>query len=105
MTPQQRADQCLAVWQLQRLAGIPPEDRQLPTPANDRDSFESDQASVAQIMAQRPQIVVDQDVYAPPEYRWTATEGDYDIGCTVGSGKTPLDAIVDLLDQIEGGAQ
>lgn len=32
---------------------------------------------------------------------WHATFGDYDLGCTVGSGKTPLDAIVDLLDQTE----
>lgn len=32
---------------------------------------------------------------------WHATVGDYDLGATVGSGKTPLDAIVDLLDQIE----
>lgn len=33
---------------------------------------------------------------------WEAVEGDYDLDCTVGSGATPLDAIVDLLDQIEG---
>lgn len=32
---------------------------------------------------------------------WEATVGDYDLDCTVGKGKTPLDAIVDLLDQIE----
>lgn len=32
---------------------------------------------------------------------WHATVGDFDLDCTVGSGKTPLDAIVDLLDQIE----
>jgi hypothetical protein len=31
-----------------------------------------------------------------------ATVGDFDLGCTVGSGATPLDAIVDLLDQLEG---
>lgn len=33
---------------------------------------------------------------------WQATVGDYDLDCTVGHGKTPLDAIVDLLDQLEG---
>ncbi len=32
---------------------------------------------------------------------WHATFGGYDLGCTVGTGKTPLDAIVDLLDQME----
>lgn len=32
---------------------------------------------------------------------WHATFGDYDLGCTVGTGKTPLDAIVDLLEQTE----
>lgn len=32
---------------------------------------------------------------------WQATIGDYDLDCTVGTGKTPLDAIVDLLDQLE----
>ena len=33
---------------------------------------------------------------------WNATLGDYDLGCKVGQGHTPLDAIVDLLDQLEG---
>jgi hypothetical protein len=33
---------------------------------------------------------------------WNATVGDYDLDCTVGQGCTPLDAIVDLLDQLEG---
>jgi len=32
---------------------------------------------------------------------YQATFGGYDLGCTVGVGKTPLDAIVDLLDQME----
>ena len=43
------------------------------------------------------EIVVKEDMYAP----WTwyiATFGDYDLDCTYGSGRTPLDAIVDLLD-------
>lgn len=33
---------------------------------------------------------------------WHATFGGYDLDCTIGTGKTPLDAIVDLLDQTEG---
>jgi hypothetical protein len=32
---------------------------------------------------------------------WQATFGGYDLDCTVGTGATPLDAIVDLLDQVE----
>jgi len=32
---------------------------------------------------------------------WHATFGGYDLDCTVGTGKTPLDAIVDLLDQVD----
>lgn len=50
MTPQDRANSMLTVWQLQRLAGIAPEDRRLPSPANDRDSFERDLAIVHEIM-------------------------------------------------------
>lgn len=34
--------------------------------------------------------------------QWRATVGDYDLDCTVGTGRTPLDAIIDLLDQLEG---
>jgi hypothetical protein len=33
---------------------------------------------------------------------WQSTFGDYDLDCTVGTGRTPLDAIVDLLDKAEG---
>lgn len=33
---------------------------------------------------------------------WFSTVGDYDLDCTVGHGRTPLDAIVDLLDKLEG---
>lgn len=47
------------------------------------------------------EIIVTEDMYSP----WTwyiATFGDYDLDCTYGSGCTPLDAIVDLLDQVEG---
>jgi len=32
---------------------------------------------------------------------WHATFGGYDLDCIVGTGPTPLDAIVDLLDQVE----
>lgn len=47
-------------------------------------------------------IVVTEDIFAP--YKWfIATVGDYDLDCTYGSGSTPLDAIVDLLDQTEEG--
>lgn len=52
-------------------------------------------------MKRAPDVVVTLDHYAPPQYRYMATEGDYDLGCMYGQGKTPLDAIVDLLDQIE----
>lgn len=46
-------------------------------------------------------IIVITDRYAPPQYRYVATEGWFDVDCTYGQGKTPLDAIVDLLDQLE----
>lgn len=45
-------------------------------------------------------IVVTQDVYAPWPH-WTATVGDFDLDCTYGTGNTPLEAIVDLLDRLE----
>ena len=47
------------------------------------------------------EIIVTEDRYAP--YAWyIATFGDYDLDCNYGSGSTPLDAIVDLLDSVEG---
>lgn len=52
-----------------------------------------------------PDIVVIFDpvaAYWDDNSAWQATVGDYDLDCTVGHGKTPLDAIVDLLDQLEG---
>ena len=54
-------------------------------------------------MTQRPDIVVTHDPVADfwTGQGWVATVGDYDLDCTVGTGKTPLDAIVDLLDQLE----
>lgn len=50
MTPQDRANEMLTVWQLQRLAGIAPEDRRLPSPANDDDAQERDLEIVREIM-------------------------------------------------------
>lgn len=50
MTPQQTANEFLAIWQAQRVAGIPPEERGLPSPANDRDSFERDLEIIRQAM-------------------------------------------------------
>lgn len=49
-------------------------------------------------------IVVVHNMYAPlgSDTQYMATVGDYDLDCTVGTGRTPLDAIVDLLDQLEG---
>lgn len=51
--------------------------------------------------AERAEIVVVRDMYAPYEV-YMATFGDYDLDCMMGTGKTPLDAITDLLDQAEG---
>ena len=55
--------------------------------------------------SQEPEIVVKFDAIASfwsPSDAWQATVGDYDLDCTVGTGPTPLAAIVDLLDQLEG---
>jgi hypothetical protein len=53
-----------------------------------------------------PDIIVHHDAMADywtfGREAWHATVGDYDEGSRVGTGKTPLDAIVDLLDQLEG---
>ncbi len=49
---------------------------------------------------ERQEIVVVRDMYAPYEV-CMATFGDYDLDCMMGTGKTPLDAITDLLDQAE----
>ena len=55
---------------------------------------------------QRPEIEVTFDEQAAfwtfGREAWQATFGGYDLGCTVGTGSTPLAAIVDLLDQTEG---
>lgn len=49
---------------------------------------------------QKQEIVVVRDMYAPYAV-YMATFGDYDLDCTMGTGPTPLAAIVDLLDQTE----
>lgn len=51
--------------------------------------------------AEHQEIVVVRDMYAPFAV-YVATFGDYDLDCIMGTGLTPLDAIVDLLDQAEG---
>ncbi len=50
---------------------------------------------------EQQEIVVVRDMYAPYAV-YMATFGDYDLDCMMGTGKTPLDAITDLLDQAEG---
>ncbi len=46
------------------------------------------------------EIEVNEDMYAPYTL-WVATFGAYDLDCITGTGSTPLDAIVDLLDRAE----
>jgi len=57
-------------------------------------------------MNSRPEIEVVYDELAAfwtfGREAWHATFGGFDLDCTVGSGPTPLDAIVDLLDKAEG---
>ena len=61
--------------------------------------------AVSAAVSSNPDIVVVHDHMADfwtfGREAWHATLGDYDLYCTVGTGATPLDAIVDLLDQIE----
>jgi hypothetical protein len=53
----------------------------------------------------RPEIEVTFDgmaaFWGAHDSQYVATFGSYDLDCTVGHGRTPLDAIVDLLDQVE----
>lgn len=59
---------------------------------------------VLALFADDPEIeVVHDDVAAfwCADSAWQATFGGFDLDCMVGSGRTPLDAIVDLLDQAE----
>lgn len=53
---------------------------------------------------QQPEISVEFDADAAfwANEGWYAFQGDYDLDCIVGHGRTPLDAIVDLLDKLEG---
>jgi hypothetical protein len=48
VTPQHLADEMLAAWQRQRLAGIPPQDRRLPA-----DDFEHDIEIIRRVMERR----------------------------------------------------
>jgi len=49
-TPQDQANEFLAIWQAQRVAGIPACDRRLPSPANDRDGLERDLEIIRSVM-------------------------------------------------------
>lgn len=55
-------------------------------------------------LAERSEIEVsldDEATYWTGRPVWHATFGGWDLDCAYGSGGTPLDAIVDLLDQVE----
>lgn len=43
------------------------------------------------------QVHIYRDDIAPRDYRWCATDREYDLDVPVGSGATPLKAIEDLL--------
>ena len=45
-------------------------------------------------------ITVERDNVAPPDFRWLAWRGDYDLGVPSGSGATPLEAVEDLLPKL-----
>lgn len=49
-TPQEHANRALSVWQLQRAMGIEAQDRRIPAPMNDADSFERDLAIIRECM-------------------------------------------------------
>ena len=42
---------------------------------------------------------------APDGYGWGAWVGEYEMGCTVGTGRTPDEAIDDLLTQLSDDAK
>lgn len=48
-------------------------------------------------MYERPEIVIVETDAPIADSRYMATFGDYDLGCWTGFGRTPLDAIADLL--------
>jgi hypothetical protein len=47
------------------------------------------------------QITVEPNEGAPDGYGYGAWVGEFELGCTVGTGRTPEAAIEDLLDQLE----
>jgi hypothetical protein len=49
-TPQERATEMLVIWQLQRQAGVPPEDRRLPLATNDNFAHERDLEIIRELM-------------------------------------------------------
>lgn len=54
MTRQEEATTYLEIWQLQRMAGIKPDDRKLPQlPANDQDNFERELEIIRQCMERK----------------------------------------------------
>lgn len=70
------------------------------------ESAELEHSEVLALFADdKPEIVVTHDdmaaFWGAADSVWQATFGDYDLDCMVGTGRTPLDAIVDLLDQAE----
>ncbi len=46
----------------------------------------------------RPAIKTVIDPFAPREFQWRATYGDYDLGDPTGWGATEADAIADLTE-------
>lgn len=46
------------------------------------------------------QITVESNEGAPDGYGYGAWIGAFELGCTVGTGRTPDEAIEDLLDQL-----
>lgn len=64
---------------------------------------ELEHGEVLALFNDEPQdIIVTEDMYAPRSDYYVATFGEFDLDCLAGRGHTPLDAIVDLLDQLEG---
>jgi hypothetical protein len=47
-------------------------------------------------------ITVEKNEGAPDGYDYGAWVGEFESGCKVGTGRTPEDAIEDLLDQLSG---
>ena len=45
-------------------------------------------------------ITVETNEGAPDGYGWGAWVGAFELGCKVGNGRTPDEAIEDLLDQL-----